>query len=506
MRVVLVNTFSLGFAAALVAIVADAAVAHRNIGDLADTSSRVAFSHQVQDALEKLLSTVKDAETGQRGYFITGEEPFLKPYEDAVTDVRGRLNDVRTLTADLPHHRQRLAELERLTDAKLAELAHTIDVYRTDSPAAARAIVRAGHGRQIMDELRGVVAAMQADEGALLKQRDLAAAASLRRAMVMNTAGGMLGAAVVGLAYFLFRRDLAAREQAAADLKRANDELEQRVQQRTEQLQRAADELSAEVKDRTRAEEQANALAAALQRSNRELQDFASVASHDLQEPLRKIQAFGDRLAATAGPALGEQGADYLKRMLHATGRMRTLINDLLAFTRVTTKAQPPAPVDLAAVAREVVSDLEGSLQQTGGRVELGELPTVEAEPTQMRQLVQNLVGNALKFHRPGVPPVVRVEGRVIANGEAAGGPPRCELTVSDNGIGFDEKYLDRIFTVFQRLHGRGEYEGTGMGLAIARKIAEQHGGTITARSRPGEGSTFVVTLPLPRPAPEEPS
>src|SRR5262249_33662313 len=149
------------------------------------------------------------------------------------------------------------------------------------------------------------------------------------------------------------------------------------------------------------------------ERSNNELQQFASVASHDLQEPLRKIQAFGDRLTARGAEALGEQGTDYLRRMLDAAGRMRTLINDLLAFTRVTTKAQPPGPVDLGAVARDVVSALEGRLHQPRGRVEVGELPVVEAEPTQMRQLLQNLIGNALKFHRPDVPPVVRVAGRI---------------------------------------------------------------------------------------------
>jgi light-regulated signal transduction histidine kinase (bacteriophytochrome) len=274
---------------------------------------------------------------------------------------------------------------------------------------------------------------------------------------------------MVGLAFFLFHRDLAVRERARADLQRANDELEDRVRERT----------------------------AALQRSNHELQQFASVASHDLQEPLRKIQAFGDRLGVRCADGLGEQGQDYLRRMLDAAGRMRTLINDLLAFTRVATKAQPPVPVDLGAVARDVVSDLEGRLQQTQGRVEVGALPVVQAEPTQMRQLLQNLLGNALKFHRPDVPPVVRVASRVR---DTDGGPPRCELTVSDNGIGFDEKYLDRIFSVFQRLHGRGEYDGTGMGLAICRKIVEQHGGTITARSTPGEGSTFVVTLPATAP------
>lgn len=244
---------------------------------------------------------------------------------------------------------------------------------------------------------------------------------------------------------------------------------------------------------------------AQLERSNRELQDFAYVASHDLQEPLRKIVVFGDRLREKSGPALDDEALDSLERMQKAARRMQTLINDLLAFSRVTTRAHPFAPVDLAKVAREVVDDLEARIAQAGGRVELGDLPVVDAEPLQMRQLLQNLIGNALKFHCPDRPPVVKVAANKLSDfppeslpgGRAA---EFCQLTVSDNGIGFDEKYLDRIFNVFQRLHARNEYEGTGMGLAIARKIVLHHRGTITAKSAPGQGATFIVTLPVNHP------
>jgi two-component system sensor kinase FixL len=239
-----------------------------------------------------------------------------------------------------------------------------------------------------------------------------------------------------------------------------------------------------------------------LARTNKELQEFAYVASHDLQEPLRKIQAFGDRLRTKYAAALPEQAGDYLRRMQNAAARMQTLINDLLSFSRVTTRAQPFVPVDLAAIARDVVSDLEGRLEETHGRVALAALPTIEADPTQMRQLLQNLLSNALKFHRPDVAPSVHVSARLL-NGDSRSPPAQpagesvCELSVADNGIGFDEKYLDRIFTIFQRLHGRAQYEGTGLGLAICRKIVQRHRGQITAHSTPGQGATFVVTLPV---------
>lgn len=240
-------------------------------------------------------------------------------------------------------------------------------------------------------------------------------------------------------------------------------------------------------------EEKLRQSAAQLQISNRELQDFAYVASHDLQEPLRKIIVFGERLKEKCADALPPEPRDYIERMQKAAARMQTLISDLLAFSRLTTKVNPFTPVNLSVIAREVLEDLEGRIEQAKGRVEVTDLPVIDADPLQMRQLLQNLIGNALKFRRPGESALVKVAARLSAG--PAGGEV-CELSVSDNGIGFDEKYLDRIFNVFQRLHSRNEYEGTGMGLAIVRKIALHHGGSVTAHSQPGHGAAFVVTLP----------
>jgi signal transduction histidine kinase len=179
--------------------------------------------------------------------------------------------------------------------------------------------------------------------------------------------------------------------------------------------------------------------------------------------------------------------------MRNAAGRMQILINDLLMLSRVKTKAQPFARVDLDKTLQEVLSDLEVRVDQLGARIETMPLPAIEADPLQMAQLLQNLIGNSLKFHRPGVAPVIRIERRPAT-------PGWIGISVSDNGIGFDEKYLDRIFEVFQRLHGRNEYEGTGVGLAICRQIVERHRGTITATSIPGEGAKFIITLPLEQP------
>src|SRR5690606_16794991 len=201
------------------------------------------------------------------------------------------------------------------------------------------------------------------------------------------------------------------------------------------------------------------------------------------------------------GSKFDERGLDYLDRMQNAAGRMHTLINDLLTFSRVTTKAQPFTETDLREICEAVIDDLETLIQNTNGRVEIGELPVLDADPLQMRQLFQNLIANALKFHREGVAPVVIINSDTFTerahNGDSTPERHFARITVADNGIGFDEKYLDRIFTPFQRLHGRGQYEGTGIGLAVCRKIVERHGGSLAATSVPGEGSNFIATLPI---------
>lgn len=260
--------------------------------------------------------------------------------------------------------------------------------------------------------------------------------------------------------------------------------------------------MSEEESPQSSVEQELQRLNEELSRSNADLERFAAVASHDLQEPLRKIRAFGDRLATKYADDLPERGQDYLERMLSAASRMSRLIDSLLTFSRLATKEGPFEMVDLDEILAEVVADLEVRIEENDGRVEVGELPVIEADPNQMRQLFQNLVGNALKFHREGVPPRVRITCERVADEP----DERYRIVVEDNGIGFDEKYLDRVFDVFQRLHGRGVYEGTGMGLAICRRIVERHGGEITATSTPGGGSTFIITLPTrpTRVAPEE--
>jgi signal transduction histidine kinase len=234
-----------------------------------------------------------------------------------------------------------------------------------------------------------------------------------------------------------------------------------------------------------------------LEHSNRELADFAYVASHDLQEPLRKIEAFGERLVSKYANILPDDGKMFVDRMQNAAGRMRKLINDLLSYSRVTTEAKPFQRTSLSKILEEVESDLQIRVEETNASIESSGLPDLECDPMQMRQLLQNLIGNALKFRKQDVAPVITITGETVTDNSDPAFESYCNIIIADNGIGFENQFRDKIFTIFQRLHSRNDYEGTGIGLATVRKIVERHGGTIIAEGELGVGAKFHLKLPL---------
>ncbi len=260
------------------------------------------------------------------------------------------------------------------------------------------------------------------------------------------------------------------------------------------QLQEKNAELSRTIQTLTESQIKLTAFAAKGEERNQELQDFIYIASHDLQEPLRKVMAFSERVKTRFGKQIDPDGLDYLERMQNATERMQALINDLLTYSRISTKAHEYILINLHEMLQGVISDLELRIEQNHGYIEIkNKLPSLEADTVQIRQLFQNLIGNALKFHKPEVPPVVQISAKSISED----GISYYQITVADNGIGIADRDFERIFGVFQRLHGKDEYEGTGVGLAICKKIVERHGGKIKVESRLNEGSRFIVTLPV---------
>lgn len=230
-------------------------------------------------------------------------------------------------------------------------------------------------------------------------------------------------------------------------------------------------------------------VAGRLARCEGELQEFAYIASHDLQEPLRKVQAFGERLQRKYAAELGEQGQDYLARMLNASGRMQGFLHGLLEFSRVVTRGKPPVHCDLNMICAEQVTRLHKRSEELNAIIAVGDLPAIDADLGQMGQLMRHLLDNALKFHMEGIRPVIAVAAELKGDD--------MELRITDNGMGFSQGDAEKVFQVFQRLHGHGRYAGAGMGLAICRRIVERHGGSIDARAMPGSGATFVILLPL---------
>ncbi|MEZ5359814.1 MAG: ATP-binding protein [Candidatus Zixiibacteriota bacterium] len=283
--------------------------------------------------------------------------------------------------------------------------------------------------------------------------------------------------------------------------------LEKQVEARTHDLVKANMRLQDEISEREKMgeallehQEEIRQYADALEQSNQELQDFAFVASHDLQEPLRKIRVFGERLDIELSNLNDQKAKDYLTRIIGAAERMQGLIKGLLEYSRITTGAQPFSEIDLNDILKDVLSDLEVAIEDNGATVTTEHLPNIEGDALQIRQLFQNLIGNALKYAKPDVTPIISVKNdspQGIANGQIDRITNHCCISISDNGIGFDVKFSKKIFQPFQRLQTRHQYPGTGIGLAVCKKIVERHNGVIDVLSIPGEGSTFAITLPI---------
>ncbi|MFQ3178611.1 MAG: signal transduction histidine kinase [Pseudoalteromonas tetraodonis] len=459
-------------------IVGNAFLAVNTIQGLTRTQQSLDNTNMLSTAIEQMHLSVVQAESGQRGYLLTQDDDYLAPYYDAVAQIESQTDYVRSLNYEIEGQAERIATLILLVDSKIAELKSTVQLALNDKEERAMLILNSHKGRDLYREIRVLVNDIQ-DRELLFKVSHFSKLAQIKNeAKITFAITAITSALLISGMFLLARLNLKNAAVYRAELEMQNETLASKVTERTQELTLYSDELS---------------------RSNRELEEFAFVASHDLQEPLRKIQAFSDRLESMFKDELGEKGADYIARMKNAAQRMSNLINDLLEFSRVTTRGKDFTDTNLNSILNDILSDLEIAINESNAQVITVDMPIIQADPSQMHQLFLNLISNAVKFRAPNVNPVIDIGfERINEFSEEHNSKVSWHvITVKDNGIGFSAEYADKIFVPFQRLHGRSQYKGTGIGLSVCRRIVERHGGTITAISTPNEGATFIIKLPV---------
>jgi PAS domain S-box-containing protein len=431
------------------------------------TSDQVNKSQQTLQKLEGVLSSMKDAETGQRGYLLTRRESYLEPYNLAVKKVDQQIAILKRLTVTDPNQQQVLSSLEPLIAQKLAELQETIVLRKNKGFEAAVQVVLTNQGQKLMDQIRALIQKMQENKNQQLQNWLAEKEQEAKAVQLMFLVGIVLNLFAFYLVYRAIKTETTERQQAEVSLKQLNEELETRVQERTAELKEAN---------------------VSLLHSNRELEQFAYVASHDLQEPLRAVNSYAQLIARKYQGNLDAKADKYIGYIMEGAVRMQQLINDLLEFSRVGTRGKELEPTDCEKVLGQVLNNLKVAIAESNAVVTHDPLPRVIGDETQLLQLFQNLLSNAIKFHR-SEPPQVHVKAQQQDN--------EWLFSISDNGIGMEPEYFERIFMIFQRLHSRSEYPGTGIGLAICKKIVERHGGHMWVDSTPGVGTTFYFTFPL---------
>ncbi len=424
--------------------------------------------------LNALLSTVTEAETGQRGYLLTEQESFLAPYRQALRNVDQRLARVTDLAARNGVSPEEIGQLRHEVAQKMKELQITIDIREKSGLESALQEVRAGHGATHMGNIRRLVnqiAAAQRKTLALRIEAQRRKQELLEGVLAVGVGAGFL------LLFFSYRFSamyVLERDLAEAEVRRVAETFEMRVEQRTAELKEQTQKLELRTTE--------------LQRSNQDLLQFAYIASHDLQEPLRTIGSYVGLLARRYQDQLDDTAKTYIRFAVEGASRMQTLINDLLDYSRAGTQSLEKKRVSAERVVKRALTNLRMRIEETGTTVLCTEMPAIDADEGKLTQVLQNLIGNAIKFRKHDSPPEVTIRAQYESD--------EWIFSIEDKGIGFEEKYTDRIFQVFQRLHGVGKYQGNGIGLAICKRIVEHHGGRLWAHSELGVGSTFFFSLP----------
>lgn len=466
----------------IIVITANSFYVVSTLNDLSALEARLFTTNRVINAVNRLHVAVLRVESGQRGYMLTADEKYLADYSETLSVIGELMEEVEvsSFSSDINEQSERIEKLLQFTKAKVNEVIEVVELIKEGKEQQAVNLVHSDKGIRLYNQFEDLFRQID-DSERDMQGTHLANLMSLRRdsvnTLIISSATTLL---LIITVFLLLKINSREHEKYQADLEEINEELEARIAERTQELSVYSDELA---------------------RSNRELEDFAFVASHDLQEPLRKIRAFGNRLESGYGDVIDERGKDFLARMLNAAERMSMLISDLLAFSRVSTRGKEFDDVNLTTVVESVLGDLEIAIDEKSAQIHVTDLPSIRGDKSQLEQLFLNLISNALKFQTEGVTPVVNVSANDASDDDIRGIIVSEEyewtkITVSDNGIGFEQSFAEKIFAPFQRLHGRSEYKGTGIGLAVCRRIVERHNGVITATSVPGEGATFTIVMP----------
>ncbi len=478
-----------GLALALIILLVLALFTWRDMENAAIAARDVDRTYMALHKLDQIFSDLKDAEAGQRGYVITGKEEFLKPYQRSVGEIEQRLADMRELTGN-GSQRERINEISDLVADKLAQLKDTVEIRKTKGYDAAKQVVVSGIGEELMGRIRAAADAARIEETTFLNNKAEARRAAVRRLRGALIVGGIASFVLLLTAFIVLRNEIAARVLVEEELRKHQEGLEHLVAERTRDLAVTNSRLIHENAMREQAEVQLKKSLEEVAHSNRELDLFASIASHDLRAPLRTITGFLEMLAQKYRGKLDDKARGYIAFAVSGAERMNTLLHDLYVYSRIGTEAKQFAPVNLDAVLTAASNNLKRIIDENRAVIRSEALPRIEGDEMQLIQLFQNLVGNAIKFRKKEAAPTIRIS----VSGQQ--GMREWTVGIHDNGIGIDQAYYERIFRIFERLHRAEEYPGTGLGLALCKKIVDRHGGRMWVESKPGQGSSFYFTLP----------
>lgn len=458
----------LGFFIAFSVIIAASFFSYLVTKNLLDNAGRLNRAIEVSRRMETIIKQLKDAESSIRGFNLTGDSSLLLPgMDERISRTEEEYNALRKITAENKIQQRNLDTLKQLLAAKYRLLVNSI---RRASPQAEKQHVK--EGEKAMAKVEWKIEEMMRIENAQTHEKtELLQFFSALWVPVIFISS--LVAILIGIySYITLTKEFKLQLHIESKLKSYQRDLQQNI--------------------------------TLLNKSNQELEQFAYVASHDLQEPLRKISTFSDRLQMKYRGQLPADAAELIDRMVVAVARMRVLINDLLIFSRAgRITPESITPVDMNMLLQNVLSDLEVGLQEKNAVVNAAQLPVIEGNITNFQQLFQNLLTNAVKFAHPDRQLEITISYEILKGKELSvvkenrSDEEFCRINIEDNGIGFDQAYAERIFLIFQRLHGVSEYSGTGIGLAICKKIVDSHHGYIMAYGDPLKGASFVIILPL---------